>query len=271
MGVVVISMFLFAINATGEPADQGYEIEYEQLIGAYTIRLWRTSALDSGWRGMNVLTIAAPGKSTLEIDWPTTQRAFIRNLTGTDITGEGNPDLILTLWSGGAHCCYNTVVYDLGNVVKCFPIIPLDDFDGWSDCTGEFEDLDEDGVHKFITCEGVFSCAYCACANFPTAKVIFRYEPEKGYYPASPQFAYLYEEDIEIDTKRVEKLLTLEEVDNGDLKCAVLNLVMDYLYSRNIEGGWEAFTQYYQSSDAEDFRSEIEARVYTSPMFVLPE
>jgi hypothetical protein len=33
---------------------------------------------------------------------------------GTDITGMGVPNLVITEWSGGNHCCFVTSVYELG-------------------------------------------------------------------------------------------------------------------------------------------------------------
>ena len=46
------------------------------------------------------------------------------DLTGTDINGDGFPDLVVSAWSGGAHCCYSTAVYSVGQDVK--PILVLE-------------------------------------------------------------------------------------------------------------------------------------------------
>lgn len=48
---------------------------------------------------------------------------------GTDMTGEGIPDLLVTEWSGGAHCCYSFHVFRLGSEFKKIQTIPVFDAD----------------------------------------------------------------------------------------------------------------------------------------------
>ncbi|MDH5505983.1 MAG: hypothetical protein OEZ02_02045, partial [Anaerolineae bacterium] len=97
--------------------------------------------------------------------------------SGTDITGEGNPDVIVFSSTGGAHCCYTFHVYDMGE----YPRKVMEAFT--KDCGGEFKDLEGDGVFEFITCDASFNyftrqCCY-ACSPFP--RVVYRYTPESGY------------------------------------------------------------------------------------------
>ena len=54
-------------------------------------------------------------------------------------------------------------------------------------------------------------------------------------------------------------------------KCAVLPLILDYLYSGRMDQAWEALERYYSFPDAGTFRTEIEAVVRSSPRFTLPE
>lgn len=37
---------------------------------------------------------------------------------GQDITGAGIPDLVVTEWTGGVHCCYNAYVFELGQLFR---------------------------------------------------------------------------------------------------------------------------------------------------------
>jgi hypothetical protein len=36
----------------------------------------------------------------------------------TDKTGDGTPDLAVSYYSGGAHCCFSMYFYELGDEVK---------------------------------------------------------------------------------------------------------------------------------------------------------
>src|SRR5579871_3402577 len=48
---------------------------------------------------------------------------------GTDMTGEGTPDLLISEWSGGAHCCYSFHLFRLGGEFKKIQTIPVLDAD----------------------------------------------------------------------------------------------------------------------------------------------
>src|SRR5579863_9750021 len=44
---------------------------------------------------------------------------------GTDLTGEGVPDLLVSEWTGGSHCCYRFHIFALGEKFKAIQSIPL--------------------------------------------------------------------------------------------------------------------------------------------------
>ena len=246
----------------GEPPEDGYLLEVERIIGDYTIRLWGWQERFFGPRGRAVVIITGPSATTVEVDW-----AFqIGPLSGTDITGEGNPDLIVTGYSGGAHCCFSSTVYDLGPTLTVIPVA------GGGNCSGTFEDLDGDGSYEFLTCDDAFAYHYCCYAGSPMVRVILCYERKIGYVPASPRFASLYEPDIVAHTELAQQATdaTMCEWDETS-KCAVLPLILDYLYSGRMDQAWEVLERYYSFPDADTFRAEIEAVVRSSPRFMLPE
>jgi hypothetical protein len=67
---------------------------------------------------------------------------------GTDINGNRIPDLIVTEWTGGAHCCYTAHMFELGAAFTKIGEIP--ERDGGV----LFRDLDEDGVYKAVVQDG---------------------------------------------------------------------------------------------------------------------
>ena len=48
---------------------------------------------------------------------------------GDDITGAGIPDLLVSEWSGGAHCCYTFHIFELGDTFRKIQSIPVFDAD----------------------------------------------------------------------------------------------------------------------------------------------
>jgi len=188
-------------------------------------------------------------------------------LTGTDITGDGYPDVIVERYSGGAHCCFQTVVYSLGEWVQTYRA------GHESNCPGEFQDLDGDGVCEFLTCDDIFAYRYCAFSDSPLVTVILRFEPGIGYIVASQDFPALYVEDIARHTALAEEVLHGDSPlgFNDTPKCGVLPLVLDYLYSGQVERGWEALYYYYRLPDVEAFRADIEQQIARSGYFTRPD
>lgn len=56
----------------------------------------------------------------------------IKLRVGDDIIGSGEPGLLISEWSGGAHCCYTFHVFQLGLTFRKIQSIPLLDADGSS-------------------------------------------------------------------------------------------------------------------------------------------
>ncbi len=48
---------------------------------------------------------------------------------GMDLTGLGKPDLLISEWSGGSHCCYSFHLFELGETFRKLQDIPLYDAD----------------------------------------------------------------------------------------------------------------------------------------------
>lgn len=245
------------LSLTPEPPDPAYILQEERFIGPYALRVWRNPSSEA-FMYDSILTISGAGQPPVRID------SFIElgEETGGDITGEGHPDVIVKVFTGGAHCCFSTMVYDLGPVLTKVLETPL------SNCDGYFQDLNGDGVLEFITCDDLFAYEYCCFAGSPAVRVVLQYEPGRGYVPASPRFPELYEDDIIRHRELAETAVPGEmcEWDN-DTKCAVLPLVLDYLYSGRAAEAWAALEQLYPYPDAQVFRAEIELAVSQSSLF----
>lgn len=240
--------------------EASYALKDERQIGEYTIRLWANTGQDA-MDFQDILTISQPGQPDVQVE-----SVFkLSDLTGTDITGEGYPDLVIQTFSGGAHCCFSWTVYELGETLN--KVLQSPD----SNCEGELKDLDADGKMEFITCDDLFAYKYCCFASSPLVKVVMKYESGRGYVPASPQFPEEYAEDIVRDRQMAigAKAQDKCEWDNST-KCSVLPVVLDYLYSGQQDKAWNELHRLYRFQDEKTFRQEILDMVSASPLFVFP-
>jgi hypothetical protein len=238
-----------------------YEIEEERIIGPYVIRVWRNTTSEMLMNFDSIATIQTMGQPMIQVD----MAPGLHDLTGRDITGEGNPDVVIETYSGGAHCCFSTIVYDLGPTPTEVLRTPE------SNCSGYFEDLDNDSVLEFITCDDLFSYQYCCFAGSPAVKVIMKYYPGDGYLPASTSFRRLYAEDITNHTAAAEKAPPGEYCEWDETnKCAVLPVVLDYLYSGQWDMAWSELDRLYPHADRETFKEEIIQAAGMSELYVFP-
>jgi hypothetical protein len=104
---------------------------------------------------------------------------------GTDLTGNGRPDMMVTSWSGGAHCCFTHYIFELEPKLRLIVTLTDGDTD-----LGHFEDLDHNGRYSYVTNE-IWSYWPASFAGSVSRKVIlkwdkdrFRLDLERMRYPA---------------------------------------------------------------------------------------
>ena len=88
---------------------------------------------------------------------------------GEDITGDGEPDLTVSHWSGGAHCCFDVYVFSIGEEFRF-----VDKIEGEHGFYG-FEDLDADGIPEFILYDWAFAYWKASFAGSPAPRVVLSF------------------------------------------------------------------------------------------------
>jgi hypothetical protein len=236
----------------------------EQLsINGYTIKTWDTSVGSVWEHGRAMVEVIGPDGSVSTIDWV----SRLDSVSGQDITGDGNPDLVVERYSGGASCCVSYVVLSLGDELASISL-PLD-----SSTQAAFRDLDADGILEVIGTDDSFRCVFCCCANSPLPTGVLRYDRERGYIPASPDFPEIYDAVIpEYQAKAEGRWNGPFEEQDPTGRCYVLPLVLAYLYSGRASEAWQSLEQHSMSvADARELRGEIERIVSGSRLFVARE
>ena len=95
---------------------------------------------------------------------------------GTDVTGRGNPDMVVVAFSGGAHCCMFHYVFELEPKFRLLATI----YDADDDLS-HFELRGGDQGYSFVTADWTFAYWNGSFAGSPSHSVILRYaEDSKG-------------------------------------------------------------------------------------------
>jgi hypothetical protein len=89
---------------------------------------------------------------------------------GTDITGRGKPNLILSEWSGGAHCCFSFHVLELGDHPREIAVVRAEDSD-----YAHFEDVNHDGIYEFVGWDFTFAYWRAGFLQSPAPRIVLRF------------------------------------------------------------------------------------------------
>jgi len=236
-------------------------IDRQLLIHDYIVRIWKSAAYPSFESSTIGQLIRVSDESVIaEINYV----VDFRMNSATDVNNNGIPDIIIDTFTGGAHCCSSTVVYDLGEI----PTQILQTRE--SNYGGQFEDIDGDGIQEFLTADDVFAYVYCPYVSSPAPQVILSYDGAVGFYvPVNKFYPERYAEAIAQSTTYAQTAPDGEMGEfDGTNKCAVLPVVLNYLYSGQYDMAWSEFYRLYRGTDAEAFRTEIEATVNSSGYYL---
>lgn len=92
------------------------------------------------------------------------------SVKAVDLDGDGKAEVTFDLYTGGAHCCFNTEFYD--------PPSRAHFNQDWGNIGYRRQDFDGDGLPEFRTADDFFSGAYTAYAFSRQPLKVLRYDAE---------------------------------------------------------------------------------------------
>jgi hypothetical protein len=96
-----------------------------------------------------------------------------KSLQITDVDGDGEPEVLLDLYSGGAHCCTFTWIYRFnGTTYTGTPV-------SWGDTGYTLADLDRDGIPEFSSYDDKFAYTFTDYADSWFPPLILQYRAGK--------------------------------------------------------------------------------------------
>lgn len=84
-----------------------------------------------------------------------------RSVSLADLDGDGEPEVVLDLYWGGAHCCWYTQIYRYDSATQHYrPLVHV-----WGNVSYVLADLDHDGREELVTRDDRFSYAFASFAD----------------------------------------------------------------------------------------------------------
>ena len=247
----------------------GYTLHDESQHGRFRVLRWTSADVpDISPAGTCdcIIEVYVGKRLVLKLGTPGDVEAItVGDGTGSDLDGDGREDLVISMWSGGAHCCYSVRAYSVGRKAKA--LLSLDT----GDCgAGEFSDLDHDGTSEFLTCDESWKDRYCGFALTPFPTVVYAYDAvHRRYHIATPRYARYLDAHHAADIEDAERAIQAAPApDSGEAKCAALHPALDLVYGGNVEEGLALIRRLYKGGDLEAFLGDTEAAVRASTRWV---
>lgn len=220
----------------------------ERRLGEYRLRIVEDSASRE-----RVVDITQGGR-----------RVFARRSTdfrferaGQDLTGDGQPDLMLIEFTGGLHCCTRATILGLGRTFKDYGTV-----DG-ADGEVTLEDVDRDGVPEIRV--GDFRFAYWRDLPFsetPVPDLVLRFRGD-GYEVACD---LMREPPPDEATLRETARELGRSWQTGDPPAELWGAAVAMVYAGNPDQAWRLLEIAWPPGNAgrEEFLRELRARLVDS-------
>lgn len=191
------------------------------------------------------------------------------NLVLHDLNQDGNLELIVQSYSGGAHCCYEYWIYSLGKSLHELAYLQT------KDSPLMFEDIDLDGIFEAKGVDKSFAYWQTNYANSPSPAIILTFAQNglvldiKKMYKTSPS-----QNDLNTTIMRVRSELgrniSPEHDDawqHAGIPTAMWAHMLELIYTGNGNVAWDFFDSVWRDgvSGKKEFRTAFEEIMRSSP------
>jgi len=165
------------------------------------------------------------------------EHGFPAIANGTDVTGRGHPDMIVSLFTGGAHCCTSHFVFEMEPELRL-----LAELNDAHDDLAHFERDAKDRRYNYITADWTFAYWPTCFACSPSEVVVLRWADDAkggGFHLALDKMqkpapgAATWNEDL---------AATRKVVSQGDLNGigrTLWQIVLDLIYTGHADLAWK--------------------------------
>lgn len=148
--------------------------------------------------------------------------------SGRDITGKGISNLVISNWTGGAHCCHFLHIFELGKKLKKLVTVEA------NSSSVRLVDLDHDGFPEIEFLDGSIDYLFASFAGSPGGRVVLKFKNNQYEVATNLMRTSL------LDQKQIEKLKmklrsAFKNEKNPELPYEFLSSMMDLSYSGHFD------------------------------------
>jgi len=187
----------------------------------------------------------------------------ITDIKEFDLDNDGKKEILINMFSGGAHCCTNLYAGKIINNKFQFTDSIL-----WGNSFYEIEDLNKDKKFQVLGMNDMFAYAFTNYAQSQFNILIFGYANNK-FVNVTKNFPKLIEEEISKMTEELKQFQGPEfkcpelnedtfNTDAGAVKAILAVIVADYSTLGEIQKGYDIVNEIYKCPDKEKFIQTLE-------------
>jgi hypothetical protein len=169
-------------EAAGVRAVLGYDCDDESMCRDWSLSITRNGErlVSQTLRPLRRGGIIAPGRPE-----------GTKSVLVVDLNRDGEQEVVVDLYSGGAHCCYYSLIYGYSPMVSGYQRLTRD----FGDPGYTLEDLDRNRVHELVSADHRFAFAFTSFAESRFPIRIFHYTP-RGLRAVTRRFPGAIRRDI---------------------------------------------------------------------------
>ncbi len=144
---------------------------WSQELEDSTVALFKSNKLQFAWQGSGLITTGPLKSGEAGTDMWT---RFDGPPAGTDLDGDGVPDVLIYDYTGGMHCCAT-----VKHIMCSDPPVLTAQISAWHH-SPSYRDIDGDGRYEMIICDSTYAYWNTSYAGSPKTEAIFRIR--NGHY-----------------------------------------------------------------------------------------
>jgi hypothetical protein len=200
---------------------------------------------------------------------------------GKDITGDGQPDVVISEWSGGANCCLTIHIFEIGSTFREIGTIAAK----YGDTPPHFMHMDDKdsknaGV-KIQVGDWTFANWHSDFADSPAPKVILRFSD--GAYRVSPDLMRSPIPSVSDLDARAAEIRTHKNTSKNkswpgaDVSPTLWATMLDLIYTGHAGDAWKFLDRAWppqiagKDAFAHDFRAQLKRSPYWSAVETMNE